>query len=79
MCPSKCMSMAAVHHDGAVADMGMTILRYVGVWDTAGQERMDRRQSSGGGWGVKWCFESGCPLELNTLQQEWQMCITMVL
>ena len=73
------MSMAAVHHDGAVTVISMTILTCVGVWETAGQEIMEGRQSSGGGWGVKWCFESGCPLELNTLQQEWQMCITMVL
>ena len=60
------MSMAAVHHDGAVTVISMTILKCVGVWETAGQEIIEGRQSSGGVQGVKGCVESGRLLMCST-------------
>ena len=74
-CAPENASMAAVHPVADVTDKGMTMLRCVRVWNHAGQERIEGRQSSGGDWCVKGCFESGRPHVLTSLHQVWQLCI----
>ena len=44
--------MAAVHPVAAVTDMGMTMLRCVGMWNHAGQERIEEEFEGGRAQGV---------------------------